>query len=381
MGKELLVFLTEDVSFQFSSIVKHRWKKSPGQALAESCLHCSYDKINEHVVSFNSDTDYISDLIKNSKADLFFFFDFNLKQIPIDTIRLLNETPPTSNIFFCCHYEAFVVESILYLRELILNNDTKNLWFISTNAKIFKSKVIPKNLNVAYFDFFSGYFIDGMKDFFIDKSNNTLIDQKDFLCLGLKPRPARLYFTNLLKKLNVYDNGYISLGPNNTLDQLDLTTQDLKLIGNSNIFVPVFTDISKWTNKVYFEVVMEHVDFTISSKVEDEDFIMFTEKIYRAIYNKRPFMVYGKYNYLNYFKSLGFKTYDMMFDESYDLLNNWQNRGRYIAKQVAIFCQKTTNEKEKLYKQAMITAEYNYQHLLKDENIARLFLEDPFNED
>ena len=92
-------------------------------------------------------------------------------------------------------------------------------------------------------------------------------------------------------------------------------------------------------------------------------------------------MVYGKYNYLNYFKSLGFKTYDMMFDESYDLLTDWRSRGRYIAKQVANFCQKTTNEKEELYKQAMITAEYNYQHLLKDENISRLFLEDPFNED
>lgn len=379
MSKSLLVFLTEDVSYQFSPIVKHRWKKSPGQKLAESCLNCSYDNVDEYVVSFYDDIDFIIELIKNKDADLFFFVDFNLKQIPDNIIKLLDKNLATSNVFFCCHYEPFVNESISYLKKFILDNNTNKLWFISANAKVFKSKVIPKNLNVAYFDFFSGYFIDGLKDFFIDKSNDVSVDQKDFLCLGLKPRPERLYFTNLLKKLNVYDNGYVSLGPNNTIDNLDLTNQDLKLLGNSNTFVPVFTDISKWTNKVYFEVVLEDVNNTLKNK-PDEDFIIFSEKIYRSIYNKRPFMVYGKCNYLKYFKSFGFKTYDMMFDEVYDSITNWRSRGMYIARQTANFCQKTTKEKEELYKHAMITAEYNYQHLLKDENIARLFLKDPFNE-
>lgn len=381
MSKELLVFLTDDVSYQFSSIVKHRWKQSPGQRLAESCLNCKYDKINEYVVSFDRDTDYIIELINNSDADIFFFADYNLKQLPTNIIRLLSEKIKTSRIIFCCHFEAFVLDSISYIKEFILNDnaDTKNLWFISANAKIFELDVIPNNLNIAYFDFFSGFYIDGLKDLFIDKSKDVSIDQKDFLCLGLKPRLARLYFTDLLKTLNVYEKGYVSLGPENTIDQLGLTRDDLKLLGNANVFIPVFTDISKWANKVYFEIVMEHVNNTITNK-EDEDFIFFTEKIYRAIYNKRPFMVYGKYNYLKYFKSLGFKTYDTMFDETYDSIKDWQSRGRYIAKQVANFCQKTTKEKEQLYKQAMITAEYNYQHLLKDENVARLFLKDPFNE-
>lgn len=55
--------------------------------------------------------------------------------------------------------------------------------------------------------------------------------------------------------------------------------------------------------------------------------MFFTEKTWRSIYYKRPFLLIGNFQALKYLKDLGFKTFnDILFDESYDTESNHEVR-------------------------------------------------------
>jgi hypothetical protein len=56
------------------------------------------------------------------------------------------------------------------------------------------------------------------------------------------------------------------------------------------------------------------------------DFAMFSEKEAKPIVAKRPFIMFGACRQLEAFRSLGFKTFDKVVDESYDLIGDKQER-------------------------------------------------------
>jgi hypothetical protein len=56
------------------------------------------------------------------------------------------------------------------------------------------------------------------------------------------------------------------------------------------------------------------------------DFAMFSEKEAKPVIAQRPFIVFGAKNQLKAFKSLGFKTFDSVIDESYDNMDDQVQR-------------------------------------------------------
>lgn len=56
------------------------------------------------------------------------------------------------------------------------------------------------------------------------------------------------------------------------------------------------------------------------------DFAMFSEKEAKPIVAKRPFVIFGSMRHLEAFRSLGFKTFDAVIDESYDLIEDNEER-------------------------------------------------------
>lgn len=50
--------------------------------------------------------------------------------------------------------------------------------------------------------------------------------------------------------------------------------------------------------------------------------IFITEKLWRSIFYKRPFIVMGNHRTLEYLQSLGFKTFDCMWSEDYDTIDS-----------------------------------------------------------
>jgi hypothetical protein len=84
-----------------------------------------------------------------------------------------------------------------------------------------------------------------------------------------------------------------------------------------------------------------------------------TEKTFRPITGRRPFLIYGPKNFLTNLQNLGFKTYSQCWDENYDQLQGlerWQAIRQLID---------TIINKDYDVEQAQVIADYNRQHLTK----------------
>jgi hypothetical protein len=73
-----------------------------------------------------------------------------------------------------------------------------------------------------------------------------------------------------------------------------------------------------------------------------------TEKIYKAI-SFHPFIIIGGCGILKYIRSLGFKTFPEMFDESYDDIEDNYERIDFIYKEVKKLCDMDDEELHKIY--------------------------------
>ena len=72
---------------------------------------------------------------------------------------------------------------------------------------------------------------------------------------------------------------------------------------------------------------MTHYTAMIETTIHN-DFAMFSEKEAKPIIAKRPFIIFGACGQLNAFRSLGFRTFDSVIDESYDNIEDKHERWR-----------------------------------------------------
>lgn len=77
---------------------------------------------------------------------------------------------------------------------------------------------------------------------------------------------------------------------------------------------------SEWYDSTAMSLVME------SLASSDENLIFVTEKSFKPMAFFHPFVICGPKGSLAYLRSLGFVTFDNMFDESYDRIQPWTMR-------------------------------------------------------
>jgi hypothetical protein len=102
----------------------------------------------------------------------------------------------------------------------------------------------------------------------------------------------------------------------------------------------------------YFSVVTETVfDYPYSFR---------TEKIWKPIAMAHPFVVAANRGYYRDMHNLGFRTFDHVIDESFDLIDSSQDRIKRIADVVEDLCQQ---DLASFLKECYNTCEHNQQHL------------------
>jgi hypothetical protein len=84
-----------------------------------------------------------------------------------------------------------------------------------------------------------------------------------------------------------------------------------------------------WYDSTCFSIVLE------SARSWEWATVFLTEKIYKPIGFRHPFMVLGKTGILTYLKSQGFVTYDNLFNESYDNESDLQKKISLILDNVS----------------------------------------------
>jgi hypothetical protein len=115
---------------------------------------------------------------------------------------------------------------------------------------------------------------------------------------------------------------------------------------------------------------MASADFSISdytgTEIEivletlfDDNRLHLTEKSLRPIACGQPFLVAATHGSLQYLRDYGFRTFDTVWDESYDFITDPATRLEAVVKTMKTISQWDANTKEKKMQQAKEIADYN----------------------
>jgi hypothetical protein len=91
-----------------------------------------------------------------------------------------------------------------------------------------------------------------------------------------------------------------------------------------------------------------------------------TEKTFKPIAVKRPFILVAAPGNLAYLKSYGFKTFDRWIDESYDEEQDHYIRIEKITAEIKRLCELSPRGLKSMYEEMKPVLEYNYNHFFGD---------------
>jgi len=87
-----------------------------------------------------------------------------------------------------------------------------------------------------------------------------------------------------------------------------------------------------------------------------------TEKVFKPIVAKRPFILVAAPGNLAYLKSYGFKTFDRWIDESYDQETDNYLRIEMITAEIKKLCELSPAALQQMYQEMQEVLEYNFDY-------------------
>lgn len=230
--------------------------------------------------------------------------------------------------------------------------------------------------------FWYNYFEHSMRDYHVTV-DHTKPKLKKFLNLNRRThidRVHRFLFVGLVETRGLLDKGYVSFQNDIAWSDVwyhfnDLIPDDHKdhLESLGSLFVDT-TDLSVNYNyptestipfyeSSYFSVVSETYFFN------NNDNRFFSEKTFKPIMHKHPFLLISSPNMLELLKEIGYKTFSPFFDESYDSELDPYKRMTLIVNEVERLCNLSDDEWVELSKQLNDICEYNYKVFMDKKDI------------
>lgn len=169
------------------------------------------------------------------------------------------------------------------------------------------------------------------KDYGELKYNERVFDKKIFTMFNMRSEKhtGSLLAISILDRLNLLKKGHVSVN----LVNLDTAWQNIKhqLPSRSKLrhikLQPIqnVEDIHKKHITISDSLALSNVNIVIEAYYNDHaeyGYPLITEKIWRNIPYKKPFIVVGHKNTLSHLRSLGYKTFHPYIDETYDSLHD-----------------------------------------------------------
>jgi len=182
-------------------------------------------------------------------------------------------------------------------------------------------------------------------------------------------RPTRLIktaFTSFNRKHTEYRNQLFEFLRNNDLLYSGYVNFAFKNFSTLVGELPDDYEENKWASEsaIYgyyrasnFDIIIE----TASNINDNQRFI--TEKTLRALALGQPFLVFNGVGTLKYLQSQGFETYKALWDESYDNIDDPQQRFDAITDQVKLLIQNRAVFEQKILKEIGEHNQYKFQEL------------------
>jgi hypothetical protein len=255
------------------------------------------------------------------------------------------------------------------------------------------SKEVGQYQDSKLYYFFHGFAaLDWYRGFYALNSNKVIVKQYNYDFISFNriinsDRSYRIYFVSLLKEQGLLDQGLVSFGvTDNLFDdwQDEVADNDSKLsehakqhaekyltgtnklvIDNHRVHGSASASILRTIGGHNINNDMPNVDafwHVVTETVFYYDKLHLTEKIFKPIVSKQPFMLLAAPGNLAYLKSYGFKTFDCVIDESYDSIVDNDLRTEAVVKQLHWYCDLTPAEKTNVIKQLEPVIQHNFNH-------------------
>ena len=293
--------------------------------------------------------------------------------------------------------EAFVDD--FWFRHL--HNYFQGFWHIPMNKIIYQTgcpnaeeiynawcddrKLPPEQrMHVIYFDWVDYCISKELQDRkFVPNDHTFDMIEKDFLAFNRRFRPHRVNLLSLFYKHDLLKDSFFSMPDKDPdylaqlwIDYIDrsfsknlgLTDDDLNIIqgmlplkfdevvDNQELVADSRDQLDQWYAKSLISLVTEtnFEEFSVTT----------TEKSFKPIKYKHPFIIIGAHRTLEFFKKLGYKTFGEFWDESYDQIkDNTQRiiRIAEICKEISLW---SIEKKRDFFNASREIVEYNHNLLM-----------------
>lgn len=317
------------------------------------------------------DIDVIND-IKNKKCKLVILHgdDGNYGEY----VPFYSQDNTFENINNLCVKSNFEKESVIFISQNLIANDfvqKQNYNFICESFRIASETHVSN--------------IQNLLDNHNNVSQNNIIE-KLFLTYNKKTKNYRIYLLDKLIKNNLISNSIYSFYEpeddtyNWQLESLNnLLSYKLKKTISLNNFLEILNQYSKKIEDKDMEsfngdyhgqfVQIDDYKKTFLSLVSESNVgnntIYFSEKTFKPILAKHPFILLSSPNSLKKLKELGYKTFDKWWDESYDEAIDYVDRIDKIINVLNELSKKSLDYLEKMKEEIQEVVDFNLQHYLK----------------
>ena len=223
---------------------------------------------------------------------------------------------------------------------------------------IITGKTTYRDNQIQYFDntYFCSMFERKVRNYAHEQSEitKTLTNPKKFLCVNRSPtRHRSLFMSKMIPMLNDFNASIDDVIQKVTYDkQTDIKLEAKPFDGEE--------DLSYWSRENCIYIITESnfhdIDNTNNS-------ICLTEKTYKAMMLKLPFIIVGSQHSLKMLQYQGYKTFDNLWDESYDDVLGHEDRIDAITKLIK---ELRTRDLEKLVMNNLDILEHNYRHFMNN---------------
>lgn len=357
-------------------VPEHKQKEN---CLVVECNFMSSSLTDNHIIS-------ISDIIfDNYIQGHRIVFDFSSEGLPLWVLMPVNKIV---NKLLCrgIKKEVITLLSASPSSELNLNY-----------YKLHCKKFNLVELNIEFTNMFKQHFMDKVRwDLGFYESINTepRIKSKKFLCYNRAVKPHRLFITSEIMSRGLLSHSYLSMYANasqelvpdlNTsipwgLLETYFTTDITTTLKNNLDYFPIELSLHKvndsdphsikndieYFNDSYFSLVTESkcLSDRLIGDVTNEltmDSVFLTEKTYKPIIAKHPFIIVSMPNSLKVLNVMGFKTFHPFIDETYDSIEDDESRLLLIMDEVQRLCNNTDEEWLEFQQNIKHIVEHNFR--------------------
>lgn len=265
--------------------------------------------------------------------------------------------------------------------EMFINAKNKILMTseYSDEQKLLQNKLKAQHSHYFYhallcYEWYRQYWFKDVKiNYTFDRTyiiyNNLILDK-------------RLYRANLvvdLHKNNIIDQGYVSYN-NNEFDKLEGSVNSYFLLPQSHK-ANILSNMNLLENKLIIDTDNQHGSLSSEIEIDSiqkafvnvitetifyENKVHLTEKTFKPIVAKMPFLLMAGAGNLAYLRKYGFKTFGDYWDEGYDLIQNNTDRYNAVLTILKDLCNKSHAELVEMKRDMQDILEHNFNHFYRD---------------